>query len=84
MTRTRRRLVLLALLPLAGCSGAGFVANSLGLPVQHKVVMSKREPNELIAVDGTTCVVSRGRFDDTEISESATCMWSQERAPDVP
>lgn len=81
--RFTKALALAACLGLAGCSSAyGFVANTLGLPVQPKTVMSKRDPNELIAVDGTTCIVSSGRYEEVEISERVSCFWSESRASD--
>ena len=81
--RRGKRLALAGILLLAGCSSVpGFVASSLGLPVDQKVLMSKRGPGELIAVDGTSCFVSTGRFESAEVGEHVTCFWSGERRRD--
>ena len=85
MKKSLERLALAGLLALAGCSAVpGFVANSLGLPFREKVVMSKLENNELLAMDDTTCMVSRGRYEDVDIGESVACLWSAHPRRDVP
>ena len=85
MKKSLRTAALAGLVALAGCSAVpGFVANTLGLPVREKVVMSKLENRELLAVDHTTCMVSRGRYDDVEIGESVACLWSAHPRRDVP
>ena len=40
-----------------------------------KHVMEKREPNLLIALDGTECTVSEGRFVRLERGDRVLCTW---------
>lgn len=41
-----------------------------------KLVVGKEAPNELIADDGTRCITSRERFDQTRIGSEIWCVWS--------
>jgi hypothetical protein len=43
-----------------------------------KVVIEKREPNLLLAVDGTECVVSEERFERIRTGRRAFCHWRTE------
>jgi hypothetical protein len=43
-----------------------------------KRVAGKEPPTTLIAEDGTRCIVTEGRFRETEIGGDALCAW---RAP---
>ena len=40
-----------------------------------KVVEGKREPTRLIARDGTSCVVSKKKFDSTILGAPVWCTW---------
>jgi hypothetical protein len=43
-----------------------------------KVVIEKRDPNLLLAVDGTECVVSEERFERIRTGRRAFCHWRTE------
>jgi hypothetical protein len=77
-----KRISLLAIPFLfAGCANAlaGFVGESVGIPLEEKVVASKVEPNLLIATDQTSCQVSKGRWEKAEVGERSLCMWAERR-----
>ena len=57
-------VVLLTTVILAGC----------GL-VSSKTVVRKDMPNTLVADDGSICIVSKERFEKTEIGMKAICGW---------
>jgi hypothetical protein len=65
----------------AGCVNflAAFVGESIGAPLEEKVVASKIEPNVLIAADLTSCEVSKGRWEKAVVGERSLCMWSAQR-----
>jgi hypothetical protein len=65
---------------LAGCVSAvaGALGESLGVPVEEKVVSSKVEPNIIVATDGTTCTASRQRWDKAEVGKPFLCPWSKD------
>ena len=44
-----------------------------------KPVNGKEEPATLIARDGTTCMVSKDKFDSTKIGTSVWCTWIDRR-----
>jgi len=65
----RRPLIAIACALLLGGymnTAAGFIGNSLGVPLRKKVVRSKKEPNILITTDATTCQVSKNRWEEAE------------------
>jgi hypothetical protein len=77
----RRTLLLLATgaLVTSGCSAlAAAFAESIGMPLESKAVAHKNRAQELIATDGTTCFVSRGKFEAVEIGDLVPCTWSSE------
>lgn len=81
----RRALALLIILGTAGCGPAmNFAGESLGLPVASKRVAMKNPPQELVATDGTTCIVNEDRFDRTEIGDLVACAWSDPSRPALP
>ena len=43
--------------------------------IRGKTVVRKDMPNILVADDGSICVVSKERFDKTEIGMKALCAW---------
>lgn len=43
--------------------------------ITGKVVAGKETPNILVADDGSLCVVSKERFEKTEIGMKALCAW---------
>lgn len=63
---------------LAGCvrTIAGIVGESVGVPLGDKVVSSKVEPNVLVAMDGTSCTVSKERWEKAEVGGRYFCSWS--------
>ena len=75
----RPYLPLLALPRLAGCVALRPARpGEKGAPPQvaSKVVVDKREPVYLVAGDGTSCAVSRKRYEKTRIGDSALCAWN--------
>jgi hypothetical protein len=48
------------------CSNEPAPGESVGVPVDEKVVSSNVEPNIVVAVDGTTCTASQKRWDKAE------------------
>ena len=73
------RLVISAALA-AGLAGCGplieFGANSAGLGSPSKPVHAKDPPDTLIASDGTSCRVPQARFEQIEVGDHITCVWS--------
>ncbi len=49
--------------------------------ISGKTVGSKDGPNILVATDGSICVVSKERFDKTEVGMKALCAWRGGRVP---
>lgn len=41
-----------------------------------KRVYGKQPPNRLLAHDGTSCIVSREKFENTAIGTSIWCVWT--------
>jgi len=87
--RPRRRWVrqaagfTLALVLPACASIPGMGRSQQGTPSPQgtlgwKVVIEKREPNLLLAVDGTECVVSEERFERVRTGRRAFCHWRAE------
>ena len=62
--RIRGKLLLLVAMAISGC---GFVMG--------KTVARKDAPNFLVAEDGSICVVSKERFEKTEVGMKALCAW---------
>lgn len=72
-------LVPLAATVLAGCATLVPLRRPnpmQGAGVGMKEVVEKREPNYLIAVDRTECVVSRSRFNKVERGSRVLCRWT--------
>jgi len=65
--------------PLGGPGGgAGVVVTSpatVKAGTMRKRVVSKQEPDTLVAEDGTTCRVSADRYRDVEIGRDELCTW---------
>jgi hypothetical protein len=53
--------------------GIGVTSARLGL--YTKKVVTKREPDTLIAEDGTICRVSAERYRETRVGAAAYCNW---------
>ena len=72
------RLLITAVLAagLAGCGLIEFAANSAGLGSPSKRVEAKASPNTLFASDGTRCQVPEARFEQIEVGDHITCVWS--------
>ena len=43
--------------------------------LRRKAVVEKREPNELVAADGTWCAADRERFEAIRVGEAIWCVW---------
>ena len=82
-TRWSRALAFAGLVAGSGCTVfQGIVAESLGVPLETKAVAYKQGTQELIATDGTWCLVSRGKFEDVEVGDAVQCTWSSDRPPE--
>src|SRR5688500_5365239 len=56
----------------------GVVVTSPNLPergLTRKRVVTKQEPNLLLAEDGTSCRVSKDRYREVEVSTDQLCGW---------
>jgi hypothetical protein len=53
----------------------GAVVTSARIGMYTKSVMTKKEPDTLLADDGTICRVSADRFRDTAVHTLAYCNW---------
>jgi len=69
---------------LSGCSARppviepaphGAVVKSARIGMYSKSVMTKKEPDTLLADDGTICRVSADRYRDTAVHTLAYCNW---------
>jgi hypothetical protein len=69
---------------LSGCSARppviepaphGAVVKSARIGMYSKSVMTKKEPDTLLADDGTICRVSEDRYRDTAVHTLAYCNW---------
>lgn len=71
-----RWMILATTILLTGC---GFLIQSIGEEFGYSIsarrVVAKREPNELIAFDGSMCTVSLDLFDRSRIGDSIVCDW---------
>jgi hypothetical protein len=45
----------------------------------RKNVVGKQEPLRLVARDGTTCIVSKKKYDSTILGRSVWCTWVDEK-----
>lgn len=85
--RTRRvagGIAVAALLGATACVSLplpGRDAGDSGETVGWKLVVEKREPNLLVAVDRTYCEVTRERFEETEEGERVFCHWRNRDSP---
>lgn len=88
--RTLRNALFLATLPLAGCilpggqrvqpmpGVIGVVVTSPNMPDRgpsRKRVVTKQEPDLLLAEDGTSCRVSQERYREVEVGTDQLCGW---------
>jgi hypothetical protein len=82
MTGRRAAIALLACLAVS-FSGCGFVAQmageSVGIPLERKIIFAKSEPNVLIAEDSSTCTVTKGQWEKAEVGRRHLCAWSAAR-----
>lgn len=64
----------------SGCTNlvAGLVGDAVGVPLHEKVIRSKVEPDLVIAIDGATCVVTKGRWAKAKVGEKFLCSWSDD------
>ncbi len=74
------RLFLVPLLPLLGACASLPMPRTLTPDTPRggtgwKHVAEKRDPVYLVAVDGTECTVSRGRFERVERGDRVLCSW---------
>ncbi len=76
-----RRLVVLALVLLAGCALPFRTRrpNTGGeTHVGWKKVVDKRPPTWLVATDRSVCTVSSGKYDHTSLGDVVLCAWHYE------
>lgn len=74
MRRSVVAIIAMMLFPLVACSGLNSRTRE-GTVVETKTIRSKREPNLLIAMDGTECVVSRARWEKATAGDPYLCAW---------
>ena len=92
MTLPKRALVLAVVLVTQGCmidykrgngpqlispprTGAGS-HQGLARGFGSKIVEGKQPPVRLVARDGTSCLVSRKKFESAEVGEAVWCTWT--------
>lgn len=76
---TRLVVPILALLLLSACIRSGDpYRTSPAAGIGWKVVMDKRPPAYLVAVDGTECTVSAERFQQVNPGDRVLCAWRRE------
>lgn len=46
-----------------------------GIPFGQKTVVGKEKPTRLLARDGTSCVVSRKKYESTVLGTPVWCSW---------
>jgi hypothetical protein len=75
------RVAPLLLVALAGCA-------SIPLPHRHgerapslarKQVADKREPHDLVAIDGSRCTTTEKRFERAQRGDRVWCLWRDAR-----
>lgn len=72
--------VALVVLTTTGCSVLAQIAGeSVGVPLESKLIAAKSPPNTLIADDQSTCTVTRGRWEEAEVGDRHLCAWSGQR-----
>lgn len=74
--------ILLSSLLVAGCTLPWARNGDSAAEFARKPVMDKVEPNYLIAVDQTQCVVDRERFAKVRVGDRVWCMWRRSRGPE--
>jgi hypothetical protein len=68
---------------VAGCGLLAQVAgSSVGVPLEHKIIFAKSEPNVLIAEDSSTCTVTSAQWEKAEVGRRHLCAWTGGRASD--
>lgn len=58
------------------------VGESVGIPLESKIIFAKSEPNVLIADDSSTCTVTTAQWEDAEVGRRHLCAWSSGRGSD--
>jgi hypothetical protein len=68
---------LVALLLLGACTSIPLprMGQSHGSALERKVVAAKREPNELLARDGSSCLTTAKRYSRTQAGQRVWCVW---------
>jgi hypothetical protein len=73
------------LLACAACTsiplphGRDPVSDSQRPALARKMVAAKREPNHLVATDGSSCATSGSRFTRVQPGDRVWCVWREER-----
>jgi hypothetical protein len=82
MIGRRAGITLVACLALS-FTGCGFAAQmagqSVGIPLERKIIFAKSEPNVLIAEDSSTCTVTKGQWEKAKVGRRHLCAWSAAR-----
>ena len=74
----------LLLLLFAGCTsiplphGRDPVSDSQAPTLSLKMVAGKRDPNQLLATDGSACTTTEERYERTQPGDRAWCAWREE------
>jgi hypothetical protein len=79
--RTPRMLWPLVWLAVAACGAIplpirGLHGGDQPPSLDRKLVVGKDAPVTLVAEDGTLCITSRDRFEQTRIGSEVWCVWS--------
>jgi hypothetical protein len=78
------RVAPLLLLALAGCvtiplpHGRDPVSDAQRPALARKMVAGKREPNHLVATDGSSCATTDSRFARVQRGDRVWCLWRDE------
>ncbi len=73
-----RRLALLAVVLLAGCI-LPMPRTRYTAGMDRKKVVDKRDPDILVAFDGSVCSVSKDKYEKTSSGDVVFCVWRDAR-----
>ena len=76
------RLAPACLVLLAACTSIPLPGGSRERPapaLERKTVAEKREPSELVATDGTSCLTTARRFENAQPGDRVWCVWQGRR-----
>ncbi|HEX6747890.1 MAG TPA: hypothetical protein VF092_11420 [Longimicrobium sp.] len=72
----RKRLIVVLLL-LGACTSIPLprLGQSQSPALERKLVTAKREPNQLLAADGSSCLTTAKRYSRTQRGQRVWCVW---------